>query len=43
MQNINQVDLENFEEIQKTFYLKIISENKILPKELLSMVIHHSS
>ena len=26
LENINQVDIENFEEIQKTFYLKIISE-----------------
>ena len=26
LDNINQVDLENFEEIQKAFYLKIISE-----------------
>lgn len=26
LENINQVDVENFEEIQKTFYLKIISE-----------------
>jgi hypothetical protein len=26
LENINQVDLENFETIQKTFYLKIISE-----------------
>lgn len=26
LENINQVDSENFEEIQKTFYLKIISE-----------------
>lgn len=26
IQNINQLDLENFEEVQKTFYLKIISE-----------------
>ena len=26
LENINQIDLENFEEIQKTFYLKIISE-----------------
>ena len=26
LQNINQVDLENFEEVQKTFYLKIIAE-----------------
>ena len=26
VQNINQIDIENFEEIQKTFYLKIISE-----------------
>ena len=26
IQNINQIDLENFEEIQKTFYLKIITE-----------------
>ncbi len=26
IQNINQIDLENFEEVQKTFYLKIISE-----------------
>ncbi len=26
IQNINQINLENFEEIQKTFYLKIIAE-----------------
>ncbi len=26
IQNINQIDQENFEEVQKTFYLKIISE-----------------
>ncbi len=26
LENINQVDLENYEEIQKTFYLKIMSE-----------------
>jgi len=26
VQNINQIDQENFEEVQKTFYLKIISE-----------------
>jgi hypothetical protein len=26
LENINQIDLETFEEIQKTFYLKIISE-----------------
>ena len=26
IQNINQIDLENFEEVQKTFYLKIIAE-----------------
>lgn len=26
IQNINQIDIENFEEIQKTFYVKIISE-----------------
>lgn len=26
LENINQVDMDNFEEIQKTFYLKIISE-----------------
>jgi hypothetical protein len=26
IQNINQIDIENFEEIQKTFYLKVISE-----------------
>jgi hypothetical protein len=26
LENINQVDVENFEEIQKTFYLKIITE-----------------
>jgi hypothetical protein len=26
LQNINQIDLDNFEEVQKTFYLKIIAE-----------------
>jgi hypothetical protein len=26
LENINQIDIDNFEEIQKTFYLKIISE-----------------
>ena len=28
LQNINQVDLENFEEVQKTFYLKLPFEDK---------------